>query len=36
MYPGWQEWLRIKRDVDPHDRFDSDLARRIGLTGGAN
>ncbi len=36
MYPGWQEWLQIKREVDPHDRFDSDLARRIGLTGGGN
>ena len=36
MYPGWQEWLRIKREVDPHNRFDSDLARRIGLTGGGN
>ena len=36
MYPGWQEWLRIKRDVDPLNRFDSDLARRLGLTGGEN
>ena len=36
MYPGWQEWLRVKREVDPHDRFDSDLARRIGLSGGGN
>lgn len=34
MYPGWREWLRVKREVDPHDRFDSDLARRVGLSGG--
>ena len=34
MYPDSEEWLRIKRAVDPHNRFDSDLARRIGLTGG--
>jgi FAD/FMN-containing dehydrogenase len=34
MYPRFQEWLEIKRKLDPENCFDSDLARRleIGVT----
>jgi FAD/FMN-containing dehydrogenase len=31
MYPRLDEWLRIKTQVDPENRFDSDLARRLEL-----
>ena len=31
MYPRLENWLRIKAEVDPRNRFDSDLARRLGL-----
>jgi len=31
MYPRLNEWLSFKSKVDPHNRFDSDLARRLGL-----
>jgi decaprenylphospho-beta-D-ribofuranose 2-oxidase len=31
MYPRLDDWLRIKRSVDPHGRFRSDLSRRLGL-----
>jgi decaprenylphospho-beta-D-ribofuranose 2-oxidase len=33
MYPRLTEWLRVKAAVDPENRFDSDLARRLGITG---
>jgi FAD/FMN-containing dehydrogenase len=34
MYPRLDEWLEIKRKIDPACCFDSDLARRleIGVT----
>ena len=32
MYPRLAEWLRIKSTVDPENRFESDLARRLGIT----
>ena len=31
MYPRFDEWLRVKRRVDPADRFASDLSRRLGM-----
>jgi decaprenylphospho-beta-D-ribofuranose 2-oxidase len=31
MYPRFAEWLRVKRAVDPGDRFQSDLSRRLGM-----
>lgn len=31
MYPRFDEWLAIKHRVDPDDRFDSDLARRLAI-----
>jgi FAD/FMN-containing dehydrogenase len=31
MYPRLEEWLAIKRVVDPDNRFASDLARRLGI-----
>jgi FAD/FMN-containing dehydrogenase len=33
MYPRLDEWMRIKRQVDPEDRFRSGLSERLGLTG---
>jgi FAD/FMN-containing dehydrogenase len=32
MYPRLDQWLAIKRAIDPHDRFASDLSRRLGLS----
>jgi len=31
MYPRLDEWLLFKSKIDPNNRFDSDLARRLGL-----
>lgn len=31
MYPRLPEWQRVKRRVDPHDRFSSALSRRLRL-----
>jgi decaprenylphospho-beta-D-ribofuranose 2-oxidase len=31
MYPRLDEWLAVKRKVDPENRFSSDLARRLGI-----
>lgn len=31
MYPRLGEWLLIKSEVDPDNRFDSDLARRLEI-----
>lgn len=31
MYPRFNEWLAVKREYDPHCRFDSDLSRRLAL-----
>lgn len=31
MYARLNEWQRVKSRVDPENRFDSDLARRLGL-----
>ncbi|MGA8148246.1 MAG: FAD-binding oxidoreductase [Gallionellaceae bacterium] len=33
MYPRYAEWLRIKHAVDPQDRFNSSLARRLRIVG---
>jgi decaprenylphospho-beta-D-ribofuranose 2-oxidase len=35
MYPRLNEWLLFKSKIDPDNRFDSDLARRLGLRAGA-
>jgi FAD/FMN-containing dehydrogenase len=32
MYSRFEDWSRIKSRVDPLNRFDSDLARRLGMT----
>lgn len=32
MYPRLNDWLRVKRAVDPDGRFSSDLSRRLGLS----
>jgi decaprenylphospho-beta-D-ribofuranose 2-oxidase len=32
MYQGLDAWQKIKSRVDPQNRFDSDLARRLGLS----
>ncbi len=32
MYPAAESFRRIKQDLDPDHRFDSSLARRLGLT----
>jgi decaprenylphospho-beta-D-ribofuranose 2-oxidase len=31
MYPRYDEWLRIKKTIDPTNRFSSSLARRLGI-----
>ena len=31
MYPRLDEWLAVKRAVDPGNRFSSSLSRRLGL-----
>ena len=31
MYPDYHEWLKIKHEVDPQNRFVSDLSRRLKL-----
>jgi decaprenylphospho-beta-D-ribofuranose 2-oxidase len=31
MYPRYQEWLEIKRSVDPGNMFSSSLSRRLGI-----
>jgi FAD/FMN-containing dehydrogenase len=31
MYPRLDEWRRVKLRVDPENRFDSDLARRLRM-----
>lgn len=33
MYPRHEEWLKVKREVDPDNRFSSSLARRLGIAG---
>jgi decaprenylphospho-beta-D-ribofuranose 2-oxidase len=32
MYPRWRELETVRRRVDPHGIFQSDLSRRLGLT----
>jgi len=36
MYPRLPEWQRIKSRVDPENRFDSDLARRLRISAGSS
>jgi decaprenylphospho-beta-D-ribofuranose 2-oxidase len=31
MYPRLDEWREVREAVDPHHRWQSDLARRLGL-----
>lgn len=31
MYPQFDDWLAIKKRIDPNGRFDSDLARRLEM-----
>ena len=31
MYPRLAEWQRVKSRIDPENRFDSDLARRLRM-----
>lgn len=31
MYPCYAEWLKIKNEVDPQNRFSSSLSRRLGM-----
>jgi len=31
MYPQYKEWLAIKKKYDPTGKFNSDIARRLGL-----
>lgn len=33
MYPRLDEWRAVKRRVDPHNVFSSNLSRRLGLSG---
>jgi FAD/FMN-containing dehydrogenase len=33
MYPRYEEWLKIKRQVDPDNKFSSSLSRRLGIGG---
>lgn len=33
MYPRYNEWLKVKHEVDPDNRFSSSLARRLGIAG---
>lgn len=33
MYPEWQEWKAVRDAWDPDHRFQSDLGRRLGLSG---
>jgi len=32
MYPRWEEFIRIKKELDPDGLFSSSMSRRIGLT----
>ncbi len=34
MYPRLDEWLAVKKHIDPDNRFTSSLARRLGLEAG--
>lgn len=36
MYPRFAEWQRIKSRIDPENRFDSDLARRLEICAGSS
>jgi decaprenylphospho-beta-D-ribofuranose 2-oxidase len=33
MYPRYAEWLKIKNEIDPENRFSSSLSRRLGMGG---
>lgn len=35
MYPRYVEWLKIKQSIDPANRFNSSLARRLNIGGAA-
>jgi decaprenylphospho-beta-D-ribofuranose 2-oxidase len=31
MYPKYKEWLEIKENFDPLNKFNSNISRRLGL-----
>jgi len=31
MYPRYAEWLKIKNEIDPQNRFSSSMSRRLGI-----
>lgn len=33
MYPRYAEWLKVKQDIDPDNRFQSSLSRRLDIGG---
>ena len=33
MYPGWEAWKATRDRLDPHHTFQSELGRRLGLSG---
>lgn len=33
MYPGWEAWKATRDRLDPHHLFQSELGRRLGLSG---
>lgn len=33
MYPRYEEWLKIKNEIDPKNRFSSSLSRRLNIGG---
>jgi decaprenylphospho-beta-D-ribofuranose 2-oxidase len=33
MYPRYADWLKIKKSIDPANRFSSSLARRLNIVG---
>ena len=35
MYPRYEEWRKIKNEIDPENYFDSSMARRLQITGSA-
>jgi FAD/FMN-containing dehydrogenase len=35
MYPGYEQWLRVKNSIDPENKFSSSLSRRLEIGSGA-
>jgi FAD/FMN-containing dehydrogenase len=32
MYPRYEEWRKLKTQLDPHEKFTSALSRRLQIT----